>query len=48
MEEIEKIKNDETELGAKFAIEHIKEIKFEDKIVGRHPLCLTVILLLSK
>ncbi|CAF1169688.1 unnamed protein product [Adineta ricciae] len=42
MEEIEDMKKDEENLGANFATEHIKEVKFEDKIVGLHPICLFV------
>ncbi|CAF4223998.1 unnamed protein product, partial [Rotaria magnacalcarata] len=42
MDEIEADKDKEEEMGPRFPIDHIAEIDFHDKIVGRHPICLTV------
>ncbi|CAF0809708.1 unnamed protein product [Rotaria sordida] len=42
MAEIEAAKNEEKELGPRFPSDHITELEFHHKMVGRHPLCLII------
>ncbi|CAF0848442.1 unnamed protein product [Rotaria sp. Silwood1] len=42
MAEIKEAKDEEKELGPKFPIDHIIELEFHHKMVGRHPLCLII------